>query len=235
VLTSGHEDLNVSESTVSEPITHHWYARPVLFVSDLQDALRFYIDKLGFRKKWHAADGEGTVCQVDRGGCEIILCEDPARHDKGRLFEASFLLTTRTIVSVSAAALRKAQIGLTTPLKPKNKLSPSMTWAQFENGYWYATELKKFAEKLRLPSASKLRTDELEKAIKIFLQTGKIKASTARRLSTPGVKDTERGLSLEFPSWSTRTTWRRDIFSIAKPRLTYGQLVAEYGRLNQTK
>ena len=74
------------ESTVSEPIAHHWYMRPVLFVSDLQAALHFYIDKLGFEKKWHAADGKGTVCQVDRAGCEIILCEDPARQDKGRLF-----------------------------------------------------------------------------------------------------------------------------------------------------
>lgn len=76
----------MSESTVSERIAHHWYARPVLFVSDVQQALRFYIDKLGFKKKWHTADGEGTVCQVDRAGCEIILCEDPARQDKGRLF-----------------------------------------------------------------------------------------------------------------------------------------------------
>jgi catechol 2,3-dioxygenase-like lactoylglutathione lyase family enzyme len=74
------------ESTVNERTAHRWYARPVLFVSDLQRALRFYIDKLGFKKKWHAADGQGTVCQVDRGGCEIILCEDPARQDKSRMF-----------------------------------------------------------------------------------------------------------------------------------------------------
>jgi len=74
------------EPTVTEGIAHHWYARPVLFVSDVQSALRFYIDKLGFAKKWHAGDGTGTVCQVDRGGCEIILCEDPTRQDKGRLF-----------------------------------------------------------------------------------------------------------------------------------------------------
>ncbi len=58
----------------------------MLFVSDLQAALRFYIDKLGFEKRWHTADGKGTVCQVNRGGCEIILCEDAARQDKGRLF-----------------------------------------------------------------------------------------------------------------------------------------------------
>jgi len=76
----------MSESTVSERIAHQWYARPVLFVSDLHGALRFYVDKLGFTKKWHAGNGEGTVCQVDCGGCEIILCDDPARHDKSRLF-----------------------------------------------------------------------------------------------------------------------------------------------------
>lgn len=72
----------MSESAVSERMAHHWYARPVLFVSDVESALHFYIDKLGFKKKWHV----DNVCQVDRGGCEIILCEDPARRDKSRLF-----------------------------------------------------------------------------------------------------------------------------------------------------
>ena len=72
----------MSESTVNERIDHLWYARPVLFVSDLDRALRFYMDQLGFTKKWHVHN----VCQVDRGGCEIILYEDPARQDKSRLF-----------------------------------------------------------------------------------------------------------------------------------------------------
>jgi catechol 2,3-dioxygenase-like lactoylglutathione lyase family enzyme len=58
----------MSESIGSERISHLWYARPVLFVSDLQTALRFYVDTLGFEKKWHEAEGKGTVCQVDRGG-----------------------------------------------------------------------------------------------------------------------------------------------------------------------
>jgi catechol 2,3-dioxygenase-like lactoylglutathione lyase family enzyme len=58
----------------------------VFFVSDLRRAIEFYVGELGFEKKWHEADGEGTVCQVDRGGCEIILCEDAARGDRGRLF-----------------------------------------------------------------------------------------------------------------------------------------------------
>ncbi len=76
----------MTESPVSEKVAQDRDLRPVLFVSDLQAALRFYIDKLGFEKRWHTADGKGTVCQVNRGGCEIILCEDAARQDKGRLF-----------------------------------------------------------------------------------------------------------------------------------------------------
>lgn len=63
-----------------------WYTRPVLFVADLNRAIRFYVDMLGFWKKWHEGDGEGTVCQVDRGNCEIILCEHATRRDKARLF-----------------------------------------------------------------------------------------------------------------------------------------------------
>lgn len=76
----------MTETTVRERIAHRWYARPVFFVSDVQAALLFYVDKLGFEKRWHEADGKGKVCQVNRGECEIILCEHAGRHDKGRLF-----------------------------------------------------------------------------------------------------------------------------------------------------
>jgi len=65
---------------------HRWYARPVLFVADVHRAARFYVDGLGFEKAWHTADGAGTVCQVNHGECEIILCQDAARGDRGRLF-----------------------------------------------------------------------------------------------------------------------------------------------------
>ena len=65
---------------------HRWYTRPVLFVNDIQRALRFYTDILGFKTAWHEGDGQGKVCQVDRAGCEIILCEDAGRADKSRLF-----------------------------------------------------------------------------------------------------------------------------------------------------
>jgi catechol 2,3-dioxygenase-like lactoylglutathione lyase family enzyme len=65
---------------------HRWYARPVFFVAELSRAIRFYVDVLGFEKGWHEGDGTGTVCQVNHGECEIILCEDASRRDRGRLF-----------------------------------------------------------------------------------------------------------------------------------------------------
>ena len=87
-----------------------WYARPVFFVADVNRAIRFYVDMLGFEKAWHEADGTGTVCQVNRGDCEIILCEHPTRRDKGCLYSASDLareelpeldLTLRSAVSIA--------------------------------------------------------------------------------------------------------------------------------------
>ena len=65
---------------------HRWYTRPVLFVADVQRALHFYLDLLGFVKSWHEGDGAGKVCQINRGECEIILCEDHTRKDRTRLF-----------------------------------------------------------------------------------------------------------------------------------------------------
>ena len=71
---------------MSEAIVHRWYARPVFFVKDIHRASDFYTGVLGFAKKWHEAEGHGTVCQVDRNECEIILCQDATRSDRGRLF-----------------------------------------------------------------------------------------------------------------------------------------------------
>jgi SAP domain-containing new25 len=138
-----------------------------------------------------------------------------------------------------------------------------MTLAQFDNGYWYATELKKFAETIRIPSASKLRKDELEKAIKLFLRTGKIMSSTRRSFSAAGTKDVERGLSLDLPvvvytnNKETKDFLEREAQKLAPGlkrksgvryrlnrwreeqlskgvNLTYEGLVKEYVRLNQT-
>ena len=74
-----------------------------------------------------------------------------------------------------------------------------MTVAQFDNGYWYATEIKQFARAIGIPSVSKLRKDELEKAIKLFLQTKRVASPTKRTLSKSGIRDIEKGLSLTLP------------------------------------
>lgn len=76
----------MAQNTVSGRAEHRWYTRPVLFVDDVDRAARFYVEMLGFQKAWHEGDGTGTVCQVNHGECEIILCQDPARSDRGRLF-----------------------------------------------------------------------------------------------------------------------------------------------------
>jgi len=138
-----------------------------------------------------------------------------------------------------------------------------MTVKQFDNGYWYATELKEFAERIGIPAANKLRKDELERAIKLFLETGKIKTPTKRSLSNSGRKDVELGLRLDLrvvvytndketkdfleresqklaPGLKRKSgsryrlnRWREDQL-VRGVKLTYGDLVEEYVRLNQT-
>lgn len=77
-------------------------------------------------------------------------------------------------------------------------LSPTMTVRQFENGYWYLNELKDFAQRIGVPSAKKLRKDELEEAILTFLRTGDAALPTKRSLRKTGVRDLEHGLSLKL-------------------------------------
>jgi catechol 2,3-dioxygenase-like lactoylglutathione lyase family enzyme len=51
-----------------------WYTRPVVFVSDIDRSVRFYVEKLHFTEAWrHADGGQNFVAQVDRSGCELIL------------------------------------------------------------------------------------------------------------------------------------------------------------------
>src|SRR5579864_5439217 len=139
-----------------------------------------------------------------------------------------------------------------------------MTQAQFDNGYWYATDLKEFAETIGIPSASKLRKDELEKAIKVFLKSGKIESPAKRSLSASGAKDVEQGPSLSLPvavytnDKETKdfldreahklvpglkrksgvryrlNRWREEQL-VKGVKLSYGDLVNEYVRLNLTE
>lgn len=149
-------------------------------------------------------------------------------------------------------------------MKPKTKLSKSMTLTQFDNRYWYAAELKDFAQAVGIPFANKVRKDEIEIAIQHLLKTGKIKSPTNRRLATSGPRDAEVGLSLDLPvvvytndketkAFLDREAqklapglkrksgvryrhnrWREE--QLAKGvKLTYRDVVKEYVRLNQTK
>ena len=138
-----------------------------------------------------------------------------------------------------------------------------MTLSEFENGYWYALQLKNFGKQIGIPSANRLRKDELQIAIRSFLKTGKVRNFTTRKVSNSGIKDVERGLSLELKvvrftndeetkSFLERESqklvpglkrnsgvryrfnrWREQQLANGV-KLTYRDLVEEYVRLNQT-
>ena len=138
-----------------------------------------------------------------------------------------------------------------------------MSVAEFDNGYWYAAELKKFAKEIGIARASTLRKDELEQAIKVFLKTGQIRSVPSKRAAHSRVKDAERGLSLDLPVsvyTNDRETkdflerearriapglkrrsgaryrlnrWRDEQLAKGIP-ITYRDVVAEWVRLNQS-
>jgi catechol 2,3-dioxygenase-like lactoylglutathione lyase family enzyme len=65
-----------------------WYSRPVLFVTDIEKSVDFYVRQLGFTQVWRYEDeGKAWVAQVDRKGCELILsCQWPGKVGKGLMF-----------------------------------------------------------------------------------------------------------------------------------------------------
>ena len=139
-----------------------------------------------------------------------------------------------------------------------------MTVEQFDNGYWYALEIKAFADDIGIPAASKLRKDELEELIKHFLRTGQIKSPARKTLSRSGVRDVEKGLTLKLPvvnytnDKETKDFVVQEALKIAPKlkrksgaryrlnrwreqqidngiKITYRDLVREYVRLNQVQ
>ena len=70
--------------------------------------------------------------------------------------------------------------------------------SQFESRYWYLEQLKTFGERIGIPGAKKLRKDELEKAIVVFLRTRKAALPTSRSLRRAGIRDVERGPNLKL-------------------------------------
>ena len=78
-------------------------------------------------------------------------------------------------------------------------LSAGMTRRAFDNGYWYAEDLRAFAVELKIPSARKLRKDQLEAAIKNLLFGDSAKPAALRVTPKPGPRDVDRGLRLGLP------------------------------------
>jgi len=138
-----------------------------------------------------------------------------------------------------------------------------MTLRQFDNGYWYTTELKDFARTVGIPFSHRLRKPELENAIKHFLTTGKIESPHKQSRLVPATRDVDLGLSLSLPVaryTNDKTTkdflesesrklvpglrrksgvcyrlnrWREQQLAKGR-RITYGDVIREYVRLNQT-
>lgn len=50
------------------------------------------------------------------------------------------------------------------------RLFPRMSLREFANGYWYVDDLKEFALGIGVSAATKLRKDELERAIGRFCE-----------------------------------------------------------------
>ena len=137
-----------------------------------------------------------------------------------------------------------------------------MSISEFDNGYWYATEIKQFAQQIGIKSTTKLRKDELEVLIKQFLKSGEVIQASRNTMKIAQLKDSDAGLQLnqqiinytnnketkDFieseslkldPDFKRKSgsryrlnRWREQ--EIAKGRLiTYADLVTEYIRLNQ--
>lgn len=151
------------------------------------------------------------------------------------------------------------------PVKSRRSgLSASTTETQFDTGYWYTAELKDFARRIGVPSAGKLRKDELEKALRHFIRFREVKNFVRRGLTKGPMKDLEIGLTLNLPVvnyTSNRETkdfidreaakivpnfkrkpgtryllnrWREEQMSAGR-RITYGDVIKQAIELNRTK
>ena len=140
------------------------------------------------------------------------------------------------------------------------KLTPSMRVEQFDHGYWYAVDLKRFAHAIGIRPAATLRKDQLEHAIRTFLRTRR--SPPARRATAPAAeRDVDLGLRLDrrvvrytndpetkaflereaakmSPSYRRRSgaryrinRWRDAQLASGRP-ITYRDLVREYVRLS---
>ena len=144
--------------------------------------------------------------------------------------------------------------------KETRRLSPSMTVAEFDNGYWYAVDVKRFAHAIGIPSAGRLRKDQLEPVIRRFLATRRLPPAPRLRAAHAD-RDVDLGLRLDrrvvrytndpdtkaflereakklSPSYRRRSgaryrlnRWRDARLASGTP-ITYRDLVREYVRLS---
>ena len=65
-----------------------WFSRPVLFVSNVEPAIEFYRDKLGFAEtNRYAEEGTVLVGEVTREDCILLLnCQQPEKIGRARMF-----------------------------------------------------------------------------------------------------------------------------------------------------
>lgn len=143
------------------------------------------------------------------------------------------------------------------------KLAKNITEKEFDNGYWYADEIKAFAKQIGIANSAKLRKDELEPLIKFYLRTEKIKNSDRQNVVKTGIKDTDIGLTaslsinhytnndqtknfilaeaqksvpnlaIKSGVWYRINRWR-DEQATAEKKITYGDLIDQFVTLNQT-
>jgi uncharacterized glyoxalase superfamily protein PhnB len=73
---------------IEDNVVSDWFARPVLFVNDVDRSIDFYVDQLGFTKSWrYEEEGKARVAQVDRQGCALILSSQwPNKVGTGLMF-----------------------------------------------------------------------------------------------------------------------------------------------------
>src|ERR1700751_4398722 len=66
----------------------NWFARPVLFVTEVDRSIDFYVNQLGFVQSWrYEGEGKALVAQVERQGCALILSSQwPDKVGRGLIF-----------------------------------------------------------------------------------------------------------------------------------------------------
>ena len=135
-----------------------------------------------------------------------------------------------------------------------------MTIKEFENKYWYMSELKAFAKSLEIPFDLKIRKDKLEDMIIQFLKTGTVNQKNSFRIKSRNrdilnnhsyvknfskKKETWEFIHSEMDKrvpglkpksgakyWLNR--WIEDKLSDGE-KITYNDVVCEYIRLNKTE